>query len=646
MSPPGRHRAEALDGEIPPSAPWGHVADRLTGCFVALAITSLLYGGSPGTVFDLSSQECILPLVRRELAAWKYDNYVASRYERLWKVAPSGFYRTADGMVYLMVVEEGQWKRLCDVIGRPELANAPDFATGEERFARLDAIEQIISGWTRTVTCADLFRRCGEEGVPAAPVQSPLDLLSMPSLSERKYFHGGGELKGASRPPILSFDPASCAWRAAGIPPGLRRASSCATGPIGAAASLQAPISDSPLAAVGPLQGVRVLEFTHVWAGPLCGQFLADLGADVIRVESQSRIDVHRRAGPYAPGHKGAIDASGVWNAQNRGKRSCVVDIQDPEGRSVATSLAAGADVIVENFRPGTLAKLGLGYERLSERSPGLVYISLSGFGQSGSLREFPAYGPMLDALTGLAFLTRSASGAPQSVNGWVPDVSGGLYGAVAAVLGLYLKSLSGRGSWLDVSEVETTLALVTDSLVVAANTGVVDLMKANADPEGERLLVTAASGEDAWVALRYPTADLLRQGIEALDAGSAISSRAGTTDELSLEQHIQLLIAQRSPEDAAALLQLADLEAVPVASSAMLLNDLHLAARGGFLEVRHPVAGLDRTYAPVLRDRGTPVGGTRPAPTFGQHTDEVLLEAGLSPEEVRGLRERQLVGG
>lgn len=618
---------------IAPEAPWGHVVERLGGCFVALGIISLAYNGSPATRFDLSLQECVLPLVRREMAAWRYDNYIASRYERLWKVAPSGIYRAADGVVYLMVVEERQWRNLCELIGRPDLAQGEELSTGEKRFERLGIVEEIISDWARTLTCAELFRVCGERGVPAAPVQSPLDLLAMPLLSERGYFSVSGALRGASRLPILrsSGDPSS--WQPIEFQ----------DNPADSATNSTHKSQTQPRPKA-PLAGIRVLEFTHVWAGPLCGQFLADLGADVIRVESRSRIDVHRRAGPYAPGHKGDMNASGVWNAQNRGKRSCVIDLRDPRGRAVAESLAAQADVLIENFRPGTMSKLGLGYESLAKRNAKLVYVSLSGFGQTGSLRHYPAYGPMLDALTSLSFLTRNDAGDPQSVNGWLPDVSGAIYGAISAVAALHQRSMTERGAWFDVSEVETTLALLTDALVVAANGGSVDDMRANVDPDGGQLLILPARGDDSWVALRIQGPETLRRAHNALGSDEDVSGSEPVADD-EFPGIVARLLAERSPEEAAERLQGAGLEAVPVASSAMLAADPHLASRAALIEVLHPVAGPDWTYAPVLRDRCAPVGGTRPAPTFGEHTDEVLAEVGLSPVEIRALREQEAVG-
>ena len=147
---------------VAPTAPWGCMAERVEGSLGALAALALSLGTTPGAVYDISGQECLLPLIRREIGAYECDGYVASRYERLWKVAPSGFYAAKDGEIYIMVVEERQWRALCDLIGRSDLGESPDFSSGEERFQHFATIEAILSQWVQHRERDEIFRTLGQ----------------------------------------------------------------------------------------------------------------------------------------------------------------------------------------------------------------------------------------------------------------------------------------------------------------------------------------------------------------------------------------------------------------------------------------------------------------------------------------------------
>jgi crotonobetainyl-CoA:carnitine CoA-transferase CaiB-like acyl-CoA transferase len=367
-----------------------------------------------------------------------------------------------------------------------------------------------------------------------------------------------------------------------------------------------------------PLAGKRVVEFTHVWAGPLCGQLLADLGCEVIRVEHTSRIDIHRTGGPWpngTPGH----NRSGVWNAQNRGKYSCSIDLKSPGGQQAALELAAASDVVIENFRPGVLGRLGLGREQIWALNPMTVIVSLSGYGQDGPWSGYPAYGPMMDALGGLCWASQTVSGHPQSINGWLPDVSAAFMGAYAAAVGLGQVQEAGKGHHYDVSQFEATVSLLPEAIGQAqlAQAGKV---QANVVP-GLGTVIAQFNGADSWAAVVIRSESDLREVSRVLADFSGPSS-AGEPCQTSV---IQLTGDRDALCDR---LQLAGIECVPVMSARDLLGDEHLQARGSFVTLNHAEVGPYVTYRSAVRPADPRDGwqwANFPAPLLGEHTDLVL---------------------
>jgi crotonobetainyl-CoA:carnitine CoA-transferase CaiB-like acyl-CoA transferase len=196
------------EGAVAPQAPWGHVAEYFGGIFAAIGIAAAAAAGRH-TTFDLSLQECLVPLLRRETGAWQYDGYRASRSERLWKVAPSGMYATQDGYVYVSVVEDGQWHRLCDLIGRPELKSDPRLTTGEDRFVHLDLVNEALGGWLAQQRSVDAFERGCLARVPIGHVQGPVEIRTCAQLADRRAIEHS---VGLGNGPVLPI-------RAAGAPP-------------------------------------------------------------------------------------------------------------------------------------------------------------------------------------------------------------------------------------------------------------------------------------------------------------------------------------------------------------------------------------------------------------------------------------------
>ena len=225
-----------------------------------------------------------------------------------------------------------------------------------------------------------------------------------------------------------------------------------------------------------PLEGVRVLDFTRVLAGPYATALMADLGADIIKVEGPGG-DEYRHIGPFRDGE------SALFQTANRGKRSIVLDLRAPADLAVARDLAARADVLVENFRPGVMARLGLDAASLQAANPGLVYASISGFGQSGPLAERPAYDIIVQGMSGLMSITGEPDGEPQKVGVTVTDIFTGVYAATAILAAIHQRNATGRGQRIDMALLDVATAITANQAMNYLASEVAPKRMGNAHP-------------------------------------------------------------------------------------------------------------------------------------------------------------------
>jgi crotonobetainyl-CoA:carnitine CoA-transferase CaiB-like acyl-CoA transferase len=628
---------------LPPLRPRTHLLELIAGYQAAIAALATLVersgagsrdseprGGSGGNGIDVAVVHAGLPLLRRELAAYQYDGIVATRGERLWKVAPAGLVRCSDGIAFIDVVDEGQWRRLCELLGRLDLLDDERLSSSEARFREPDAIEAAIAPWFAARTMRDALAACQGAAVPIAPVNTMDDLLRDEQLAARGFFVPAGS-GGAVVPRIpttwheASDDATDGATKTRrDAPPAAAPAAFSPEAPSPRGERRRAAANGAGVASVAglPLLGYRVIEFTHVWAGPLCGQVLADLGADVIKIESRARLDVHRRAGPYPPGFSG-IDASGVWNSQNRGKRSCAIDLSTSEGVALALRLVAESDAVIENFSPGTLARMGLGFDVLRSVQPEIVLASLSAFGQTGPLKGYFGYGPMMDAACGIMALADYGDGVPRAVNGWAADVGGALCGALQVVSALLAGRTEPRARWADVSEYECAVLFQFEELVAASLGGDAGASLATIETCLESL------DDDRWVAVA------LRDAVSR----GALARLVGHPDDPALVEAARVWARTIPRTDLLRALAAAGIPSGIVSTTQDILDDPELARSGRFVETVHSEVGPLSTYGPAWRFARRDGADLRPAPRLGEHTAEVLSGiAGVTPAELAAL--------
>lgn len=588
-------------------------------------------GSGAGAHVDVSMLECLIPTLRRELALWQYEDIAASRFMRVWKLAPWGVKPCKDGHVFLQIVEKHHWQALVEMMGSPDWATDPRYLDADYRYENRTEIERRMAPWLTQHAKGELARQAQSRAIPFAPVNTVADVIHIPQLHHRKFFTVGcrddqSPYIGLSHPFKFTGNQAASAPQP--VPQPRHRAAQQAQ---------------------GPLAGLRVVDFGHVWAGPYCAATLADMGADVIKIESRHRVDIHRRQGPYPerrPGH----DRSAVWNAQNRGKRSVTLNLSTAEGLDLARTLVAGSDVVIENFAPGVMRRLGLDYESLCAVKPDIVMASLSAFGQDGPQRRYVGYGPSLDAWAGLDSLTAYPGGAPNALGGVFPDTGSALFGVAAILAALRYRDRTGRGQYIDVSELEVSILLAADRVIAALN-GAVSTPQDDAGPSALVRGTYACAGEDEWISLSAPdtaTWKRLCQLIGRDDCAKAADPadpRARTAQAAEIGQAISRWCAAQPAHRAMQQLQQAGIPAGVAYDVPMLLADAQMKSRDYFKPVYHPETGTQYLYGPIWRMDTAPDSIRGHAPLLGQHSREVLRDRlGMSDAELDALAESRVV--
>ena len=393
-----------------------------------------------------------------------------------------------------------------------------------------------------------------------------------------------------------------------------------------------------------PLAGITVLDFSRVLAGPMATQVLAELGATVVKVERPGVGDETRRFEPRLPHGESAY-----FFAFNRGKRSVALDLKDDRGRDVARRLAAGADVVVENFLPGTMDGFGLGYDDLSAGNPGLVYVSTTGFGQTGPDRARKGYDTVFQALSGVMAMTGEPDGPPSKSGIPVADMSSGLWVAIAVLTGLAGRGASGRGRHLDVSMMDVQLSL---HALNAARLFALDEDPTRTGTEHPGRVPSAAfqAGDGGWLHISgsdqhwAPLCAVL--GLDDLGADPGLGRN---TDRVAQRGRVMRAlrgaIAQRDRDPLVKELRAVDVPVGEVRSVREALADPHVAARGVVAGFTHPTEGEFPALRTPLRDSGAEPPATAAPPLLGADTDAVLAEAGLSASDIEALRGAGVIG-
>ena len=406
--------------------------------------------------------------------------------------------------------------------------------------------------------------------------------------------------------------------------------------PIDGTAKRSTVISRTPL----PLAGLKVLDVTQVMAGPFCCQLLGDLGAEVTKVEPVEGGDASRSGmGPTLAGGESA-----AFLAVNRNKRSIAIDLKTSHGREVLHRLAETADVLVENFRPGVTHRLGIDYATMREINPRLVYASISGFGQDGPYASRPGYDLIAQAMSGVMSVTGEPGRHPVKSGIPVADLSAGMFCVIGILSAHHSCQITGAGQHVDVSLFESALALSIWETAELWATGQVPQPVGSAHRliapyqtlrARDGYLVIGANNQRLWS--RLCTA-LERAELMSDERFSTNAQRMANQEALTAE--LESALQHRDAEDWVSLLLDAGVPAGPIQNYEQACSDPHTLAREMVVTMDHPTEGTIKALGLPIKLSETPGQIRYPAPRLGQHTDEVLEEAGFGAEARRELRE------
>jgi crotonobetainyl-CoA:carnitine CoA-transferase CaiB-like acyl-CoA transferase len=393
-----------------------------------------------------------------------------------------------------------------------------------------------------------------------------------------------------------------------------------------------------------PLAGLTIVDLSRVLSGPYCTMLAADMGARVIKIEHVQRGDDTRAWGPPFQGGESAY-----YLSINRNKESVALDFRDPKGRQVLDRLIANADVMVENFRPGTLDASGLGYASLSATYPRLVYVSISGFGQHGPRRDEPGYDAVAQAEGGLMSITGTAEGPAVRLGVAIADIASGMFAFQGLLLALIARARTGRGQWVDVSLLDSVAALLTYQASRYFATGEIPARAGNRHltiapydtfETTDGVLILAVGNDTLWQRFCRAVAR------DDLAGDERFTTNAGrVTNYHLLQPLLARLFAGRRLDDWIAVLRGADVPSGGVRSVADVLSDPQILARDMVATVGHPSLGPIRTLGVPVKLSDTPGAVRTPPPRLGEHTRQILRhDLAMNDREIQTLVERGVI--
>lgn len=642
----------------PPLKLFGHQAEFQAGTFAALgALAAYHYRLETGTgqAIEVSEQECLATMLEGALPRYSYGGEVASRLGR-HSYAPRSILPTLDGWIFINPGEEEQWARLVELMGSPEWTKEEIF---KDRFIRgqyADALWPLMAEFTKNWKKQELFIAGQAKRVPLAPMNRPSDVYADIHLRARDFFGPLPAPDGRTiEIPTVPFKSTMASWRIDRPAPRLgehnREVLSSAGASGGARSSELITGEVAKPVSHGPLAGVRVLDFGWIWAAPYCSMMLANLGADVIRVETSKRTCLSRRNPPFADNVPG-LNRAGVFNEWNQNKRSIQLNLTKPEGIEIALRLAEKSDITIENFGAGVMDRMGLGYEVMRRRNPGIVMLSIGCYGRTGPYTDFVNYGPQVNGQAGLLAVSGYEGDQIREGPCAYGDPATGVFAAFLISAALLQRRNTGLGQYFELSMMEVLAMGLPEALLEYAMNG------RDLEPIGNHDLwmaphncYKALGGPEEWVTIAVGNEHEWRRLCEAIGRPTLAAdprfetAAARKRNEAELDRIITEWTSKRDRWETAKSLQDAGIAAIPTLTVKDLFEDPHLAQRGFFARVPHPEVGARPHSGVPLKMSVTPCLVTKPAPCLGADTDEVLSSLlGMDTQELERLHREEIL--
>ena len=649
--------SRSVDVTRAPVKPAGYMVGYHGGIAAALASLATVLGreaSGTGQFIDISLEDVVVNLVAPSLAG-------ARHHHTSWRRVPDrppamGRMQTSDGYVTLGAADDHHFRAMRELMGWPAWAAWDEWDDRQYRLNHLMDIAPMMETWMRRQKKEDIHHRAAGKRIPIGPFNSARDVMESPQYRARKYFievdhPASGRHWYAGWPYRLSASPARVSRPA----PLLGQHN----GEVFSALPIE---KDVPRRAVDPtesqgrlpLEGVRVLDFSWVWAGPYACMLLADLGAEVIKIEGHRRSDLTRRAFPWPlpePAPLRLPPSQGMsYNSVNMNKKSLTLDLGRERGMALALKLAAKSDVVLDNMRPGVMAKMGLGYEALKAVRPDIVVLASSSRGLSGPETDYLGFATIHQAVGGLGYLTGYPDDHPSTGSPGDADIMNAMVAAFAVVAALHHRRRTGQGQFIDYSQCEGVSSLLGEYLLSFEMTGRIPERTGNTHPRYAPHAVYRCWGVDRWLALevhsdREFTALARVVGRPELAQDPRFfTMEARKKNEAELDRILGDWIRQRDRDWMVGEFVRAGLMAAPSREAGDIYADRHLRARGSIVGVEHPELGLLELIGPLWRMSAcqTP---RHHAPLLGQHNRYVLGEIlGLSGEEIARLADEDII--
>lgn len=604
-----------------------------------------------GGKIEVSEIESLAALHQFTTVMHTYSGLVRSRHGTRWEnKGPYGRYPITvlpckDGYVAFAVSTEGQWELLFPMLGHAELLAEPRFETFTERREHADEIDSILIDWMKDKTRAEVFElAAGTWSEPASPL---LDLGEV--LEDRQLAHRG-LFKEIDHPDAGLLKYPTVPFKMSVSQPKFRRAPRLGehTLAVGAgfkpAPTLQAAIDETG-SERGILSDIRVLDLTRVWAGPLATRIMGDYGAQVIKI-SDPRVPIDR--------------LSGTNNKLNRNKTNLALRLDHEEGRALFLDLVATSDVVVENFRPRVMRNFGLTYDRLREARPDLVMCSMPGFGTTGEYADYPAFGPSVEAMTGLSSMMgypssssgQATGGEPRTSSLAYPDPVAALNSLAAIMTALHHRRQTGEGQFIDLALTEGPICQIGEHIAAYSRTGRQPPRTGNSHPLYAPYGVYRAAGDDNWVAICvqsnaewHELCRLMGRPELAHDPRfseeSALLANRDEADSIVSEWSRTL-----DGEHIASAAQSAGIAAGRVAKNWQMLEDIHLNARGLFVDLEEPDVGRKKYPGQAIMMDGLRKSDWIPSARLGEHSEQIARDIlGMSSRHIGQLESNGTIG-
>lgn len=547
-------------------------------------------------------------------------------------IFPYNAFKTRDSYIVAAPFTQIFWRKLCDVLGRNDLPANPAYKSFAERLKNRTELAAIIDAAFLENTTEEWRERLDRGDVPNGPVNTIGQALTMEQTVHRGMAPevpapGGATIRMLGSPFRFDFEgqakftPRYALPERIGAPPAgwSRRTASLPNGKGAEAA---------------PLRNVRVLDLTRMFAGPYCCLFMADLGAEVIKIEEPRIGDPTRRNIPMINGE------STYFMAVNRGKKSVALDLKQPAARAAFLKLVAKADIVVENYRPGVMQRLGLSYDELRKAKNDIILLSLSGFGQTGPMRDSISFDIVNQAMAGVMSVTGEANRPPVRIGVPVGDLSGGIFGALALMAALRAKRNSGLGAYIDLSLHDLMLTLLGPMAQSYFSTGISMSTMGSSD----RTIVPsrAYQAADDWIAISATTDAEWTRLTETLGCPElAYDARFKTVaDRVAhrsvIDATLERAVVKRTAAEWIHALSARDVSCARVSSMGAAVDSEQCSARGMVLSYAQAIAGDCRGVGTALHVDGRLLTAELPPPTLGQHTKEILRDiAGLNDHDM-----------